>query len=202
VIRVITILCLLSAPAWAGTAIVWPGTSLTYGYDHDATPPPTRLETLRGVDVVNMGVGSDRVSSIYARWQAYAKPFPYRWIVMEGGTNDLFLDSATGEDTWATFETWAEEAMAAGFQLVLVKIPPRWGSSGWTASMETERLDFNDRLDTWAAANPTVRVVESDAVLGTGSPVALQVAYRNADLLHLSATGMQTLAAAVSTAMQ
>lgn len=183
------------------SAIVCCGTSLTYGYDHDATPYPARLEALRGVQVVNMGVGGDRIATIVSRWQSFAKDFPYRWLVAEGGTNDLHLDAATGADTWNVMETWLEEAEATGLQIVLVKIPPREGSSGWTAGMETERLDFNSRADTWAADHPDVRIVESDVVLGTGTPVALQVEYDSGDHLHLSGTGMQTLAQAVSDSM-
>lgn len=183
------------------TAIVCAGDSLIYGYDHDATPMPTRLEALRGVQVVNMGVGGDRISTIVARWQAFAKPYPYKWLVAEGGTNDIHLFSSTGADAWTAMEAWLEEAEADGLRIVLVKIPPRWGSAGWTAPMETERLDFNSRADVWAADHPNVRVINSDSVLGTGSPKALQVAYDSGDHLHLNGTGMQALAAAISSAM-
>jgi lysophospholipase L1-like esterase len=202
VTRIIALAALLTAGVVgaAPRAFVSAGTSLTYGYAHDATPYPARLATLMGVPAVNMGIGGDRLATIIARWQTYAKPFPYRWSVLEGGTNDLHFDSANGTTLWATFQAWVEEALAAGHRVVIVKIPPRWGSAGWTADMETQRLAFNAAADAFVAANPSVRKVDSDTVLGTGSPVALQASFDYGDDLHLNGTGMQALAAAVRSA--
>lgn len=181
----------------------WCGTSLAYGYSHNATPPAERLATLLGHPVANCGVGSDRLASIVTRWQTYFKPFLYRRLIAEGGTNDLHLDSANGTTLWGTFRDWADDARArrsdggGEVQIVIITIPPRWGSAGWTADMETQRLAFNTLALAYAAANPSVRIVNSDTCLGTGSPVELQAALRNADLVHFSAAGMQALAQCV-----
>jgi len=123
--------------------------------------------------------------------------FPYKWLVAEGGTNDIYFDAATGAALWTTFQAWVEEAEAAGMQVVIITIPPRWGSSGWTADMETERLAFNTLALAYGVSHPSALVVNSDTSLGTGSPVALQASFDSGDALHLNGTGMQALAQAV-----
>ncbi|HEX8705517.1 MAG TPA: hypothetical protein VF815_42175 [Myxococcaceae bacterium] len=67
------------------------------------------------VNVVNFGINGDRLATIISRWRSYAKMFPYRVLVAEGGTNDLAFDAADGNALWSTFEAWIEEAQAAGF---------------------------------------------------------------------------------------
>ena len=199
--RLALLLCLLSLPSAAVTtrASCAVGTSLTYGYSFESVPYPARLETLSGTPVVNLGIGFDRIASIHTRWQLYCKPFPYRRLVLEGGTNDLDLDGTTGAALWLTVKSFIEEAQANGQQVVLVLIPPRGGSSGWTAGEETERLAFNSAARDYQATHPTLILIDSDGVLGDGAvPPALQTAYDYGDHLHLKAAGMQALAAAIA----
>lgn len=195
------LLLLLSiAPAHAARrAAVCSGTSLTFGYIQNTNPYPARLETALSVPVDNMGIGSARLSAIITRWRTYAKPFPYKTLVAEGGTNDIALDGALADDLWPVFQAWIEEAQGAGVSTVVaVAIPCRWGSSSWDSGKEAERLTFNQYLRDYVAANPEVRLVDSDVVLCTGTPKALQGAFDYGDDLHMSGDGMQALAEGVA----
>lgn len=189
----------LAVAAPQKTKLVFVGTSLTYGYTFDSTPYPTRTGTALGVKVANMGVGGDRMAAIYQRWQLYAKASPFRAVVIEGCTNDLDMDGATGAACWNTMRTFCEEAEAAGQICVLVPVPPRWGHINWTNGEETERVALNTALAAYVAAHPAVLMVDVDTVLGNGStPPGLNPAYDWADHLHLNAAGMQALANAVA----
>lgn len=190
---------LLMAPVVeARTAIVCSGTSLTNGYVYDATPYPARLATAAGVNAINFGVNGDRLANIVLRWRNYAKVFPYRVLVAEGGTNDLAFDAADGVTLWGTFEDWIEEAQAAGFTVVLVLIPPR-SDVAWTGDMETQRLAFNAAGRAYQGTHPSVLMIDSDVLLGDGgTPVELNPLYRCVDELHLCAAGMQVLANAIA----
>lgn len=183
-------------------AVVCSGTSLTFGLNHNPTPYPARLEALLGVPVENLGISSARLSAIVTQWERYAKPYPYRVVVLEGGTNDLAgVGGApiTGAAAWAIFQGWIQDAEEDGFTVVAVLIPPRWGSGGWTADMETERVAFNNELRAYVASNPSVKLLDSDLVLGDGaSPPALQAAYDYGDKLHLDGDGMQALAQGIA----
>jgi len=202
-IRVALLACvLLSPPASAGrVAILCSGTSLTNGYVFDPSPYPARLALLRGVPVVNFGLNGDRIANIIYRWRTYAKPYPYKVLVAEGGTNDLG-DGANGTTLWGTFKDWVEEAQASGLIVVVVKIPPR-SDVAWTGAQETQRLAFNAAADTWLAAHPLVPYVNSDALLGNGGdPIELNPDYRCEDELHLCADGIQALAGGVNDALE
>jgi lysophospholipase L1-like esterase len=198
--RLSLLLCLLSLSVHAAVpakAICWGGDSLTFGYPQNSNPAPARLADTMGVPVVNIGVGGDVLSSIYARWQQICQPFPYRVTVLEGGTNDLALGNSAAS-RWVTLQAWIDTAEAAGTVAVVVLVPPRWGSGGWTSDMETERLTLNASISSYAALHPAVKLVESDTVLGTGSPRALQVTYDYGDHVHLTSAGLQALADAVA----
>lgn len=179
-------------------AIVCCGTSLTFGYYQNATPYPERLATVTGLPVVNLGVGSTRLATIIPRWESYGLPFPFDVLVAEGGTNDMGLDGALAADLWPVFQAWIEDAVAAGRRVVAVSIPPRWNSPNWDAGKETERLAFNQSLADYVAAHPAVGMVDSDSLLGSGSPRALQGPFDYGDHLHMSGDGMQVLAEAVA----
>jgi hypothetical protein len=195
-------LVLLSATAATATprADVSAGTSLTYGYSHVSSPYSAELEDLLHTPVDNFGVGGDRLATIISRWQTYAKPYPYRRCIFEGGTNDLFFDSANGTTLWGTFKDWIEEAQTPtatrpGCQVAIILVPPRWGSAGWTSDMETQRLAFNSAARTYVIAHPSVLMFDSDVELGTGSPVALDNDCDHGDDLHWSQSCHERVAA-------
>jgi len=186
------------------------GDSITFGYAHDATPYPARLATLLSRAVVNMGTGFDRLSQIASRYSQYCAPFPYDAGVLEGGTNDLGLDSTSGSTVAAAFLTIADAMRASGMDRVVgVLVPPRAGSSGWDNTKEAQRLAANIAISAGAETRPWLRIVDSDAVLGDGaSPPALVAAFDYGDHLHLSGgaddpetSGMSALAVAVAAAL-
>lgn len=197
----------LAAGATSKPAIITVGDSLTFGYAHDSTPYPARLATLTGRPVVNGGIGYDRLSQISSRYTQYFSPFPYGECVLEGGTNDLDLDAASGATVGAAFLAIADAMRTAGcLRVVGVLVPPRWGSSGWTSGEDTERLAANAAIVAGKSSRSWFATVDSDAVLGDGGAlpdggvqqIGLATAYDYGDHLHLNGTGMDALAAAVA----
>lgn len=184
-------------------AIVAVGDSLTFGYAVASTPYPIVLEGLAGVPVDNMGVGSNRVASAYARWVANAKNFPYKHLVILIGTNDLALDAATGAYVWGVVEPWIEEAQAAGQIVAVCTITPRNGSPNWDAGKEAERQVFNNALRDYVGDNPATILVELDAIMSEGEDgVTLKIAYDYSDHLHFNNAGMSALANAIYAQIQ
>jgi lysophospholipase L1-like esterase len=188
----------VAAAAPIRTAGVMCGTSLTYGYTQDATPITARLATLEGVPVVNMGVGGDVASNIALRGIRYAVPFAYAFAVWEGCTNDFGLNGALAVDCWATTLTWVAAVEGAGTQAVILTVPPRQGSSGWSAPKETQRLAYNTLARNYGVSHPSAIIVDLETLLGDGAtPPALNNTYDYGDDLHLNGAGMQVAAAAI-----
>lgn len=200
-VLVVVLAASLASAAPTRRAVCMTGDSLTYGYTFDSTPIALRLATLRGVPVVNMGVGSDVAVNISARWSRYCAPFLYDISIWEGCTNDLAA-SATGAACWATTEDWAEACEAAGHQCVILGVFPRGTSGGWNGTKETERLAYNALAAAYAVAHPTIIYVDLDDELGDGaSPNALRAAVDWGDGLHINGDGMQEVAEAIDEAI-
>lgn len=202
-ISILLVALTLSLTSEAATRRAWAavGDSITNGHAFDADTYPERLEVLLGAPVDNFGIGFDTALRAYTRWQTYVEPFQYAGTIIFIGTNDL-RNGTSAATLWTTVEPWAEEVLAAGQHLVFVKVSPRWGSSGWTGDMETERLTYNTQIDGFATANPSVIVVESDTLLGTGSPVALRAEFDFGDDLHLNGAGFAALATNIAGLIQ
>lgn len=172
------------------------GDSLTFGYAVATIPYPVALSGLTGSPVTNLGVGGCRASAGYDRWQRYAKNFPYRFCIIFIGTNDLDFDSATGASVFATVQTWIEEAVAAGQQVIGCTITPRDGSSGWTEAKEEERQAYNTLLRAYGAAHPEAQIVDLDFVVSDDG-LTVKAAHNYGDNLHFNNAGFAAVAAAV-----
>lgn len=208
-IALLASLLLAAASVAAPTAVIISGDSIGWAKTIcPSTPWDGLLEaTLQArnsrAEVVNISKDGTRITAIRPRWEQLTRaltdtPFPYRAVIIWGGTNDLSAGTS-GADVWDELRTQAEEAHAAGYIVIVLGIPPRGGSAGWDATKETERLHVNSEAAAYAAANTWFKFIDTDELLGgTGNPLELSALCDSGDNLHPSCDCQQDIADAVA----
>ena len=159
------------------------GDSITEGLSEAGTPYPTRLASLTGKTVLNMGYGghhSDegaaRVGGILAKYK------PGRLMVLYGA-NDLLHDYSKN-DTVEALRYIVQQAKANKTDVIIGTLLPMPGHQGLYDG-GTDALSAQIRT---MAAEEGVRVADFDAMCGTGDGLML------GDGVHPNSAGNDLLA--------
>lgn len=138
--------------------------------------------------IKNSGVSSETLAQMITRWTASVAAYSPEWVVLHGGTNDIFAEGATAATVIARYQAIIALAQAAGYSL-LICVPPSnaAGSAGAKTILGTVRV--------WllALSEPGVVVADTGMALTTGDGVTADAA-KLVDAVHPNATGLQAMA--------
>jgi lysophospholipase L1-like esterase len=139
--------------------------------------------------VINAGVGGYTAAQALALFESDFKGHGCTHLAVLVGTNPL----ASG-DSAASIQTTLDALVASaradtsgspdGINVTMLTPPPRGGSASWGGTKEAQRLLLRTSILAMAAD----AVVDLESMAGTGDPVEMAAAYRNADMLHFNGT--------------
>jgi lysophospholipase L1-like esterase len=159
----------------------------------------------RGWSAQNMGIGGQTTTEIRARFLADAIALKPRYLLMNGGVNDIGgaspVNKATFLDNW-TYEL--NQTVAAGIVPIVMAILP------WTAGSNEQHVDKDDRnaaLKALVATYPTAIMVDATNAVGQFRPGGAVgnkwdiIPALTADNVHFTIAGQQAIAAVISAAL-
>jgi lysophospholipase L1-like esterase len=193
----------------SGRQIVCDGDSLTQGLglaDMVTQSYPAQLSTLHPSQarVRNFGYWGQRLTTMTADAVVqidtlYGGVYTANLIVVWGGTNDIVVDGVTPATTYARLKTYVNARKAAGWQVVVVTMLPRWGYD------EAKRQMFNDLVRDGFVSDDLdcdeVADVEDDDRIGA-EDAHLDLTYYQADQTHLNLAGVTILTGIVDAALK
>lgn len=184
--------------------LAFDGDSLTFGGALIYAYPDQLLDGLYGADswsscqYRNVAIAGQFAGDLLTAWQdidTYYSATNYSaniltvWI----GTNNVSAAEAP-EDTYASIVTYCQARQAAGWKVVMLTLLPRAD-----ASLNARVTSINASINTnWATFADAVVDVAADSLLDDPTDVA----YYNADGIHLIGAGYGVVAGLVSTAIQ
>lgn len=141
------------------------------------------------VATINGGVGGYTAAQALALFESDYKGHGCTHLTVLVGTNDLAssTSAAAVQTTLDAIVTSAREDTSGspdGINVTMLTPPPRGGSASWDGTKEAQRL----LLRTSILAMDVDAAVDLEAMAGTGDPVEMAAAYRNADMLHFNGT--------------
>jgi lysophospholipase L1-like esterase len=150
----------------------------------------------------NVGIGGNTIANIQTRFTNDVLNLHPRYVVLEGGVNDL-LGSVTTNNVLAPWSAILSACRDNGIIPVVIGILPFRENSSATTVMLQRRDVINATLRILATTYGGY-FVELDPILGkfwpggdAGNLWSLQARYSDADHIHLSAEGQQRVAQAV-----
>lgn len=177
--------------AWVGDSLsanTVASTSSTQVYPR----APERYATQSGRVVDNWAMnGATLLTDIEGQWTTYGLRSGATRIIIWGGINDIVIGGVSGHALWTAFLTFVQARLAEGRTVVLINLTPFKGYVGYTAGLNTQRLDFNSDMAAYCAGLPTgVTCIDMAAALwDPADHDALLAANAAPDSLHLSQTG-------------
>lgn len=200
-----------------GTARLYPqntriftqfGLGVGDSFSNDGTDWPTRLQLLRGYTNQAMvfhghGVaGATLKTEIAANLSADIGSYPYRFVVLQGGVNDI-----NGGDTLSTIQSSLNALIAtvraASAKIVILNVAPWKNAVAWSSAEQTTTDSYNTWLASAYAGQTDIRVVDMYSALGSSAdPQAMAAAYDSGDGLHPNTAGSDVIASLVNTALR
>ena len=191
--------------------VVFDGDSLTFGYQSafsGGNAPverhyPTQLAnpSWRHVAGRNIGVAGQTLAQCNSNFatrgaiQYDNTNYPGKnYVVIWGGTNDIYVDAQTGAQAFARLQTYAATVKAAGFKVIACNMISR---GQFNSTQEGYRQDFNAAFAADSTTFDGGRVF-LDSQPGIGGVGAYSNAtYFDTDQIHLTTAGYGIVAAAV-----
>lgn len=136
----------------------------------------------------NAGVGGQTLAQMYARWSADVVPYAPEYVVLHGGTNDLFSEFATSATVISRFQQIIAVAQAAAYKLIICTPPSNTAGSAQAKTYLSE-------VRAWllALSATGVTVADTGITLTTGDGVTADAA-KLVDTVHPNTTGQQAMA--------
>ena len=169
--------------------------------DAPTTTVPYKVGQLLGVPIQNMGDGTSGINDsedIKLRFTEDVVDLSPRAVVLGIGTADVAAGVPLATYS-ANMQEMITEAKNAGIVPVIQKIYPRdYGTLGVVDAADTNRLLFNDELESLAASND-IPIIENSAALGDGlNPLGINPTYNSGDDIHYNEAGHDVIASLTS----
>lgn len=121
-----------------------------------------RRTPIGGLSVVDHGVGGETMTQIGARWDANVEGRGYRFLVLEGGINDIIPGGVgTGATVYAEYARIVDEALAEGLRVVCLTVGPFGGHASWSSVRQGELDSLNASIRGKVANDPRLRLVDA-----------------------------------------
>ena len=167
---------------------------------------PCYLGRALGLSYQNMGVSGQTTAQIAARIIPDCVALSPRFVLLEGGNNDL-IAGLTAQSTISAYTTMLNACQSAGILSVLLIIPPFRNYGAATTAILTNRDLLNTSLANLAATYNAI-IVDPNPLIGAptsdgppGNFWALQSQYDSGDGIHLNSAGYARIAQAVAQAL-
>lgn len=144
------------------------------------------------------GIGGETITQIGARWDANIETKGYRYLVLEGGINDIKIASAGGGATaYTEYARIAGEALTAGMKCVLCTANPFEGHNQWSEVRQTELESYNASIRTLAASDPRYRLCDIYEIIREPGKRSIKGDWAQGDGLHCNLAGNAIIAEAI-----
>ena len=175
--------------------IVQSGDSIGVGLGADDWAAIDHLGFAKSVVIHNVSVSGLAMQAGYGRrvsdlFGFYSIKGP-SILVIQQGTNDIYYGTKADNLYKSILRPFVSSAQAAGFYVVVDSILPR-ADSGWTATMEQQRVTYNTLVRANGARADAINDIAADLLMGDGTNPATSAYY--ADGLHPTLIGQQRLA--------
>jgi hypothetical protein len=174
--------------------IVQSGDSIGVGLGADNWAAIDHLGFANSVVIHNVSVSGIAMQAGYGRrvsdvFGFYSTKGP-SILVIQQGTNDIYYGTKAEALYKSILIPFVSSAQAAGFYVVVDSILPR-ADSGWTATMEQQRVTYNTFVRGNGARADAINDIAADPLMGDGTNPATSAYY--ADGLHPTLIGQQRL---------
>jgi lysophospholipase L1-like esterase len=123
----------------------------------------------------------------------------YEYVIILGATNDMCTPKISAARIMEDYSSMLLDAYRfQGAVVAALSVLPRGGASCWDGTSESIRGSLRTLLLAWVAAHPGSFFVDLEPYFDANGDDVMDVGLHNGDLTHLSATGVDLLAARVA----